>query len=181
MMKINETELWDVYDINGHFMNKTIQKGSALCPGEYNLYVDIWVMNEQGRLLLTLRAPDKETAPSKWENTGGAVLSGEKPAAGAVRELFEETGIAVREEDLVEIGVLKSGSRISYIYLYLCKSDDTWIRLSPRETVDYKWEELDIIKRMIDNNMFVPEIKAKFQLAAGKLEEYSKRERGSRE
>ncbi len=175
-----EDELWDVYDINEEFLNKTIKRGEQLENGEYHLYVDIWVINK-GKLLLTLRAPDKDTAPSKWENTGGSVISNEKPCDGAVRELYEETGIKVREEELIKIGKYTYGNTISYIYLYRCTDEDMWIKLAPRETVDYIWADFNEAKEMIDKNMFVPEIKDKFNLVSRELEQYSRIERNRNE
>ena len=155
-------EFWDIYNIDCNPTGKKVKRGDVLWDGEFHLYVDIWVINRQGKILLTLRSPDKDTAPSKWENTGGSVIAGERPRDGAVRELYEETGIKVNVDDLVQIGNHTYNHTISYIYLHLCKNDDMWIKLEPSETVDYIWVDFKDVKEMIENNKLVPEIKEKF-------------------
>ena len=52
------------------------------------------VMDEAGRLLVILRA--KEPAKGCWSLPGGRVEEGETHEAAVVREVVEETGLAVR-------------------------------------------------------------------------------------
>jgi 8-oxo-dGTP pyrophosphatase MutT (NUDIX family) len=40
----------------------------------------------------------------RWSLPGGGVQSGETPRAGAVREMFEETGIQLHPDQLTELG-----------------------------------------------------------------------------
>lgn len=54
-------------------------------------------MTKDGKLLTTERSRNK-TYPLKWEVTGGSILKGETAAEGAVRELYEETGIKISTE-----------------------------------------------------------------------------------
>jgi 8-oxo-dGTP pyrophosphatase MutT (NUDIX family) len=46
------------------------------------------VIDPQGRILLMQRTDDR-----KWAMPGGGLEVGETPAAGVVREAFEETGV----------------------------------------------------------------------------------------
>jgi 8-oxo-dGTP pyrophosphatase MutT (NUDIX family) len=52
---------------------------------------DAAVIDEQGRILLMQRADD-----ATWAMPGGALEVGETPAEGALREVWEETGVRCR-------------------------------------------------------------------------------------
>jgi 8-oxo-dGTP pyrophosphatase MutT (NUDIX family) len=51
-------------------------------------------------LLIQGHDPAKPEAGEWWHVPGGGIDDGETPEAAAVREIFEETGLAVTEEDL---------------------------------------------------------------------------------
>ncbi|MBQ8314235.1 MAG: NUDIX domain-containing protein [Lachnospiraceae bacterium] len=61
-----------------------------------------------GRLLLEHRA-DSDT----WAVIGGGLKSGERLVEGAVREVFEETGVILREEQLELYRIYDDPSRIA--------------------------------------------------------------------
>ena len=48
-------EYWDIYDKDGNFTGKIIEKGTAFLPGEYHKAVEIWIINKDGNLLLQKR------------------------------------------------------------------------------------------------------------------------------
>jgi 8-oxo-dGTP pyrophosphatase MutT (NUDIX family) len=61
----------------------------------------VLVLDRADRLLL-LRGVDPSTRDRPfWFTVGGGLEPGETPRAGAVREVHEETGLLVREDDLV--------------------------------------------------------------------------------
>ena len=72
-----------------------IQTGSSLI-----------VRNEKGEILLQQRSDN-----GRWGLPGGCQDLGENLRTTAVRELFEETGIRVKEEDLVLIDTLSGEER----------------------------------------------------------------------
>ena len=97
-------EKWDLYDQQGRKTGKTIQAGENV-PYGYCLYcVGIWVIDSEKKILLTKRSSQKRYAPGKWENTGGHMISGETSRHAIVRELKEETGIQIEEDELIELG-----------------------------------------------------------------------------
>ena len=87
-------ELWDAYDREGNLLGFDLVRGEPLPEGAYHLVAEVLAVANDGRVLLTRRHPDKRWG-GLWEYTGGSVLKGETPVQGALRELREETGIAV--------------------------------------------------------------------------------------
>lgn len=57
----------------------------------------ILVFDERNRVLLFLTKGSVPHQPTRWITPGGGVEPGETHAAGARRELFEETGLAVAD------------------------------------------------------------------------------------
>ena len=64
------------------------------------------VRDERGRILLQQRSDN-----GLWGLPGGCQELGERLEATAVRELYEETGIRVREDDLILINTLSGEAR----------------------------------------------------------------------
>lgn len=91
-------------------------------------------------LLLVLRADDGEWAP-----VGGIVEPGEEPAAAAVREAIEETGVRIRVDRLAGVDatapiVHPNGDVATYLnHTFLC----TWLEGEPYvaddECTDVGW------------------------------------------
>lgn len=110
-------ELWDLYDENRRVLGKTIRRGDAVPPDTYHILAAVWTVNSSGQLLITRRSPEKFYCPNCWENTGGAVLSGETSRQAAARELREETGIDVSPEDFFLLTTTKEKRFFTDTYL----------------------------------------------------------------
>jgi len=63
------------------------------------LVVAAVIINDKGEILLAQRPEGKRLA-GKWEFAGGKVEDGESPEAALVRELNEELGIEIEQENL---------------------------------------------------------------------------------
>ncbi len=79
-------------------------------------------VDSQRRVLLQQRSPGRAMA-GLWEFPGGKVESGELPEAALAREIGEELGIAVSEEDLVPACFASAplGDRHMILLLYVCR------------------------------------------------------------
>jgi len=144
-------EFWDLYDENRNPINRSFKRGEQKRSGEFHIVVEVWTINSKGEILVTLRDPKKDCYPNKWENTGGSLSSGETSKQGAVRELFEETGILALESELILLGTRKEQSTFIDIFLLRHDIEIENITLQAGETIDVKWVTLDRLDEMIED------------------------------
>lgn len=155
-------ELWDLYDSARRPMGRTHPRGRPLPPGACHLGVSVWVVNAQGEFLLTLRSPEKEVCPNEWENPGGAVQSGETSLQGALRELWEETGIRAQGEELQFVASRLESSIWMDTYL-LRRALPRAVTLQPGETADARWVSLAELHRMMEQGLVAAPIVRTFR------------------
>ncbi len=139
----------DVYDRNRRPTGRIHVRGTKWNPGEYGFVVCVWVYDGRGKVLLTRRAKEK-SYPGTWENSGGAVKAGETSRQAIARELFEETGIRVPEE---EFELLETGMEGNTHFDYYCVRRDTplsQIVLLPGETDGAQWATFEQVHQMIE-------------------------------
>lgn len=136
-------ELVDVYDSCGNRTGRIHRRGNPMAPGEFCLVAAITIFDSRGRILCTLRSPEKIGAPNTWESPGGSIRAGESSRQGAVRELLEETGLAVREEDLIFLHRRQTGDILMDVYALYWDHPAREVRLQPGETAGARWFPLD--------------------------------------
>ena len=142
-------ETWDLLDGARRPLCRSIQRGETIPGGNYHIVVEVWTINSRKQVLLTLRDPNKDAYPNKWENTGGSALAGETSRQAAVRELYEETGIAAAEDELYLLGTHPEPSAFVDNYV-LCRNVPlSELTLQPGETVDAKWVSVEQLDTMI--------------------------------
>ena len=147
------SEMWDLIDSNKNKTGITYERncGTPIPKDMYHLAVEIWTLKPNGEILLTQRHPNKNYG-LMWEATGGSVLAGESSIQGAVRELYEETGIKVNDNELTYIGDIVGDTYIMDEYVHILETDDIDLNLQPEEVVDAMWvtkEELEEKKDLI--------------------------------
>ncbi len=150
-------EIWDLYDISGNKSNIRIERNSreTIPDGLYHIVCDILVVHKDGTYLLTKRHPEKDVYPGFWEaSAGGSAVSGESPLQCAVRELREETGIQISQDDLRLVNNTHSEKSRSAFFCYVvtvdCPKDS--IVLQEKETVDYKWVDRAAFLEHVDSD-----------------------------
>lgn len=149
-------ELWDLYDENRRALGKTIRRGDAVPPDTYHILAAVWTVNSSGQLLITRRSPEKFYCPNCWENTGGAVLSGETSRQAAARELEEETGIDAPPEEFLLLTTTKEKRFFTDTYLLFTDIPLEQLRMQPGETVEARWAKLEEIEQLGKQGAFVP-------------------------
>jgi isopentenyldiphosphate isomerase len=96
----NGTEYFDIVDDAGRVIGRASR---AACHGDPSLIhrsVHIYVFNRRGEILLQLRSTDKDIQPGRWDTSvGGHLDSGEEYDQAARRELCEELGLELGDEN----------------------------------------------------------------------------------
>lgn len=96
-------EFWDIIDRQGNLTGKKFCNGEKLRAGEYSLMVQVHLYTPAGMFLTQKRSRKKQYYPGQWDVTGGRVQAGENSRAAAVREVLEEIGICLEEQQLEKL------------------------------------------------------------------------------
>ncbi|MGB4967605.1 MAG: NUDIX hydrolase [Candidatus Saccharimonadales bacterium] len=88
-----------------------------------------------------------------WGLPGGGMRRAEDPKNGAARELFEEVGICVRPEQLVDLGEHKTSyhghSYLGYFYALRLQKKPT-LKIQLHEIAGGRWFPLDVVEKIAD-------------------------------
>ncbi|MBN2540339.1 MAG: NUDIX domain-containing protein [Bacilli bacterium] len=151
-------EQFDIYDLEGNKLNKLMERGTRNQEGEYHLVTHIWFRNPEGRYLVQQRNKMDDRIPHQWAATGGAILAGETSIQGTMREVKEELGLSLKEEDYRLVKRLHTETSFAnYLTdLYLVEQDIDLgsLVLDPSEVKDVAYKTMNEIKEMIQNNQF---------------------------
>lgn len=112
-----------------------------------------------GKLLILQRAGEHMNYTPDWCIPGGHVDEGEDFRTAAQRELFEETGIDVPEDTLMEVGVAKTkNAEIHYFMGHVDDESPAFVVVDGEEEIGSMWidpdtelEDYDFIFDMKDN------------------------------
>lgn len=150
-------EKLDVYDKEKKRTGKIIERkqGVTLNKGEYIISVQCWIVNSEGKILLTQRSLNK-THGGMWEPTGGLVISGETSKQGIKRELKEEIGLDINDDKIELIKeIVEDNKDLNFFRdIYLIKTDIDLKELSfkDNEVMDAKYVTIEEFSKMIENN-----------------------------
>lgn len=152
-------EYWDVYDSERRPLGKVHQRGVPMAEGEYHLVVQIWIRDDAGRFLISRRHPDKPW-PLFWETVQGSATAGETTLDGARRELEEEIGLTVKEEELRLAGTTIDGRNTIYdVFELRWNGRASDLKFQETEVVDAKWVGFDELCAIDDGEDFVPTLR----------------------
>lgn len=155
-------EMIDIYDGNRNLTGTTIpREGAFLTEGQYMLYVLALIEDASGRFLITQRSLDKHWGAGWWEVTGGGVRAGESSLGALRREVPEEVGLELGDEDhspvySYENVDLKRGDNyfvdIYHLRLDFDKSD---VSLVDGEAIDFRLATWDEITQLAQEGTFL--------------------------
>lgn len=152
-------ETWDLYDIHRDLTGETWERGTKtqIPQGRYHIIVSVWTVTPDGMILVTKRHPDKSFG-RMWENTGGAVISGENSLQAAYRELKEETGLEAGKGQLRLLGDVWHPGFIVDTYLYITEVDPQKLILQDDEVIEAKLVTENELDELNGEGMMVPSV-----------------------
>ena len=94
-------EYIDIVTKSGKPTGKSATKTEIHKKGWYHNTVHIWLYTSKGEILLQQRAASKAICPLLWDvSVAGHIDAGETIESGAIREIKEEIGLKIQEDDL---------------------------------------------------------------------------------
>ncbi|KAA1246377.1 NUDIX domain-containing protein [Aquimarina sp. RZ0] len=143
-------EFIDILDENGLLTGEIRLKADAHRLGLFHASVHVWLYTVDGNILLQKRAHNKDTFPNLWDiSVAGHIAAGETPKNSAIREIEEEIGVSLSEEELIFIGtyVSKKQPKPNFFdneinHIYVSKFDTAIEELTLQE------EEVAAVKRI---------------------------------
>ena len=143
-------------DENGNKTGVVRERGVAHRDGSRHGTVHTWIArkNEAGEieLLLQKRSDTKDSHPGCYDiSSAGHIGHGEEPEDAAIRELREELGISLKQEDLTFLGTRRGfddtvshgfpfrDNEINYEYVTTVPVSDTMLRPDPAEVSGVLW------------------------------------------
>lgn len=118
-------ELLDILDEKGNKIGIK-ERDEVHKDGDWHKVAFIFVVNDKGEIILQKRSKDKGSNPNKWTaSASGHLAVGDTNIQGARRELEEEIGITVKEDELEYLCTVKEQwcdekrkiSHIAIVYL----------------------------------------------------------------
>mgnify|MGYP001138775114 FL=1 len=151
-------ELIDVVNENNELTGQIEERWTAYEKGLWRRTVSCWIMNKNGDILLQKRTANKRRNPNKWAKTGGQVDSGESAEEAIFREVKEELGIEIPQEQIKVVEIRKSddkNKRFAYNFIFVVNYKINEYTLQKDEVAEVKYvsiEDMENLKKNDDTN-----------------------------
>lgn len=144
-------ELLDIYDDFGKPTGRVIKRGDKsvkLGKSEHIAVAVIFIENSKGEFLIQKTSKEKG---GEFSSTGGHVNSGETPLESIKREVKEEIGINIDNDNIVDLGYLLYDMPLRYMF-YLKKDIDIDSVKTQKEEVEYvEYMNVDEVNKIIES------------------------------
>lgn len=112
--------------------------------GDWHRAVHIWILNENGDVLLQRRCPNKDSDPNMLDiSCAGHLTSGDTSIEGAIRECMEELSLKITPEELEYITTLKRSPKHDDGFVDN-EFDDIYILRTNKKLEDLVFQEEEI-------------------------------------
>ena len=154
-------EYFDVLNEFGEFTGEIATREECHEKGLWHRAIYGFVFNYEGDVLLQKRSANKKLWPNLWDITaGGHVLAGEFGTQALIREIKEELGIDVLEDEVkylvgstsVNIKGNIINKHFNECYIDMKDIDISEIKLQEEEVSDIRWFTKEEILNRINNN-----------------------------
>ena len=150
-------ELWGVLDDKGNLTGEIMEKYDkrVFDKGLYHLGADVWIINDENKILIQKRSENKRLEPNVWAMTGGSVILGEDSKKTIVREAKEELDITIDSNKLKLITKFKTGNVWIDTYILKVNYDINKMKFQEDEVSDAKWATYEEIDDLVKQGMFI--------------------------
>ena len=150
-------EYLDVVDEKNNLTGKVEERDIVHKNGLWHREISVWIMNQNGDVLLQKRAATKKQGANNWSTCAGHVDKGEDPKLTAIREVEEELGIKVKESELQflfteKVATVHPNSYNNvFSYKYFLKTDTPIeaYKINLEEVSEVKYVSLDEIEQLM--------------------------------
>ena len=149
-------ELIDIVDKNGKPTGEVMDKEEVHNKNLLHNEVGVFIINKNKEILLEKRSPNKRYSPNKWGLCAGHVDAGETLKEATIREIKEEIGLDVKNEDLYPLSKFETfidntNSHLTHFYYLKCNKAASSFIIQEEELTEVKWFKIDDIINMINN------------------------------
>ena len=144
-------ELLDVYDENGNITGKTVVRGDKNAKfnvGEHIAVGIIVIENSKHQFLVQKTSKQKD---GLYAFTGGHIDHGETPISTIKREVLEEIGIDISNDNVEELGYIVYGIPLRFMFYLKKDIDINDVKLQKDEVDSVSYMSIDEINRLEEN------------------------------
>ena len=145
-------EYLDLYDQNYQLTGEIIERQAAkksLPPNRYIKVVQIFIENKEGKFLIQYTSKEKG---NEIATTGGCVQTGQTSEQSIIREVQEELGQDISNENFKYIDTFTFNQIIVDVYYLKKDYNINDLKLQKEEVDHVEWLSQDEIQSLIDNN-----------------------------
>ena len=146
ILKEDKMEVLDLYDDNGNKINEEIVRGEKIGAGKNIMLSVVFIKNKDGKYLIQKTSKEKG---NKFSTTGGHVTKGENGIDTIIRELNEEIGINVNNNELKFIAKIKYPNKQCIFNIYELIIDNIDI-----EKINLQTEEVESV-HLLDSHEII--------------------------
>ncbi|MEJ8785535.1 NUDIX hydrolase [Peptoniphilus sp. HCN-40583] len=145
------SERWDLYDEANRPTGEELRRGERMPKGRYHRVVEAWIRTPDGRYILQKRSMNKKNYPGYWSCTAcGSAIKGETPEEAMIREMQEEMGIRLEEDELILDRIITEFPAHYYIYRIEKELTESDITMDPEEVDDFIFLDKDAIMNWVE-------------------------------
>ena len=139
-------EYLNLYDKTGNLINKKGIRGQVT---DYLVGIAIvFIENSKGEFLIQKTSKEKG---GEFSSTGGHVNAGETPLESIKREVKEEIGISIDNDNIVELGYLLYDMPLRYMFYLKKDVDINSVKTQKEEVESVKYMSIEEINKIIEN------------------------------
>ena len=154
-------ELIDILDEEGNKTGKTATIEALHKNGKWHKVVGIIIYDQNKNILMQQRAIKEKSDPGKWDiAAAGYIGSHEKELEGIKRELKEEIGLSLKEDEIKHFMSYKkevendtvNKKHLEDIFIAQINSQNTTtFKVQKEEVEQVKWLSVDEVKSLVEN------------------------------